>query len=249
MAATGNDGSSQPTYPAGDRAVVGVTATDENDALLDGSNYGPAVFLAAPGKFIYTTAVGPVNSDSYTVISGTSASSAVVAGAAAFMKAVDSTLTNGVIVGRLARSADPAGTQEQTGNGRVNMARALGSTGDMGLDPIQTVGVAPPGIDGTGLGNGGPFVGPYKIAAAGYVTGTVTNSVTSATISGASVTVTCSTTSCGTNTGTTDSSGVYSIHPSWSGSGDNSGTVSITATVIQGHPLTGGQSQTDALQL
>ena len=73
VAATGNDSSSQPTYPAGDRAVVGVTATDENDALLDGSNYGPAVFLAAPGKFIYTTAVGPVNSDSYTVISGTSA--------------------------------------------------------------------------------------------------------------------------------------------------------------------------------
>src|SRR2546422_6765296 len=72
------------------------------------------------------------------------------------MKAMDPTLSNGVIVGRLARMADPAGTRDQTGNGRINMARALADTG---TDFIRPAG-APP------VGDGGPFVGPYVAAAA-----------------------------------------------------------------------------------
>jgi len=152
VAATGNDGVSTPTFPAGDRGVMGVSATDPNDSLVPFSNSGPSVFIAAPGTDIQTTTIG----DAYTVISGTSASAAIVAGAAAFMRAVDPTLTNGVIVGRLARMADPAGTQDQTGNGRINMARALADTG---IDFIQPAGAAP-------VGAGGPFVGPYVAAAA-----------------------------------------------------------------------------------
>src|SRR5437667_790422 len=148
---TGNDDASTPTFPAGDRGVMGVSGTDPNDTLAPFSNSGPSVFLAAPASDIQTTAIG----DAYTVISGTSASAAIVAGVAAFMKAVDPTLTNGIIVGRLARMADPAGTQDQTGNGRINMARALADTG---TDFIQPAG-APP------VGGGGPFVGPYVAAA------------------------------------------------------------------------------------
>src|SRR5439155_804695 len=74
--------------------------------------------------------------------------------AAAFMRAVDPALENGVIVGRLARMADPAGTQDETGNGRINMARALADTG---TDFVQPAGAAP-------VGGGGPFVGPYRAA-------------------------------------------------------------------------------------
>src|SRR5437773_11556112 len=151
VAATGNDGVSTPTFPAGDRGVMGVAATDPNDSLAPFSNSGPSVFISAPATDIQTTTTG----DAYTVISGTSASAAIVAGAAAFMRAVDPTLTNGVIVGRLARMADPAGTQDQTGNGRINMARALADTG---IDFIQPAGAAP-------VGAGGPFVGPYVAAA------------------------------------------------------------------------------------
>src|SRR5207245_6187110 len=99
---------------------------------------------------LQTTNIGAA----YNVISGTSASAAIVAGAAAFIRAVDPTLTNGVIVGRLARIADPAGTQDQTGNGRINMARALADTG---IDFIQPAGAAPGG-------GGGPFVGPDRAA-------------------------------------------------------------------------------------
>ncbi len=49
VAATGNDGSSSPQFPAGDRGVIGVSNTDQNDALAGSSNYGQAVFLGAPG--------------------------------------------------------------------------------------------------------------------------------------------------------------------------------------------------------
>src|SRR5881396_3861670 len=151
VAATGNDALNTPTFPAGDRGVMGVSGTDPSDTLVPFSSYGPSAFIAAPATEIQTTTTG----DAYTVISGTSASAAIVAGAAAFMKAVDPTLTNGIIVGRLARMADPAGTQDQTGNGRINMARALADTG---TDFVQPAG-APP------VGDGGPFVGPYVAAA------------------------------------------------------------------------------------
>src|SRR5439155_308400 len=39
VAATGNDGSSTSTFPAGDRGVIGVSNTDQNDALNSSSNY------------------------------------------------------------------------------------------------------------------------------------------------------------------------------------------------------------------
>ena len=67
-------------------------------------------------------------------------------GVAAFMKAVDPTLSNGTIVGRLAHSADAAGTAgdpdnvAKFGNGRVNMAKALAETTGVSIQPA---GVAP----------------------------------------------------------------------------------------------------------
>src|SRR2546426_2673362 len=170
VAATGNDGVSTPTFPAGDRGVMGVAATDPNDSLVLFSNSGQSTFIAAPGTDIQTTTIG----DAYTVISGTSASAAIVAGAAAFMRAVDPTLSNGVIVGRLARMADPAGTQSQTGNGRINMARALADTG---IDFLQPAGAAP-------IGAGGPFVGPYRAAATNIATTTTLNVISTPLTSG-----------------------------------------------------------------
>ena len=62
-------------------------------------------FIAAPGVGI--TADTPDGTT--TSITGTSASAALVAGAAALLKANDACASNGVIVGRLARNADAAG--------------------------------------------------------------------------------------------------------------------------------------------
>jgi subtilisin family serine protease len=152
VAATGNEGLSEPTFPAGDRGVVGVSSTDFNDTLDLSSNYGADTFIAAPGSGIETTATD----GGYTTISGTSAAAAEVAGAAALLRASSFDATNGVIVGRLARNADAAGTADQTGNGRLNLARA---TADTSTDPIEPMGAAP-------VGGGGPYVGPYVAAAA-----------------------------------------------------------------------------------
>jgi hypothetical protein len=149
VGATGNDGSPAPHFPAGDRGVVGVANTDVSDALNDSSNYGDAAFMAAPGTGIQTTA----NGGGYTTITGTSASAAEVAGAAALLKANDSAASNGVIVGRLARNAEPAGAG--TGNGRLNLAR---TANDTATDPVEPAGSAP-------VGAGGPIVGPYVAAA------------------------------------------------------------------------------------
>ncbi len=132
VAATGNDGSTTLTFPAADRGVIGVSSTDASDALSTSSNFGASVFLAAPGEGILTTATG----GGYASVSGTSAAAAHVAGAAALVAAFDPSASNGVIVGRLARNAAAAGTQAETGNGRLDLARALGRHLDDG-DPAR----------------------------------------------------------------------------------------------------------------
>ena len=226
VAATGNDGVGTPTFPAGDRGVIGVSGTDPDDALLGYSNYGKAAFLAAPGESIATTDLN----DEYVAVSGTSSSAAIVAGVAAFLKAVDPSLTNGIIVGRMARTADPAGTQEQTGNGRVNLARALTDTG---TDELQPAGADP-------VGDGGPFVGPYVAASVTSVTITSPTNASPVTITSlpGSVTVSFSyvTSATGTTTGTADILGtsLSATKSLSSGSGTDSIIVTIPAGTANG---------------
>src|SRR5207247_10826027 len=52
VAAAGNDGSNAGTFPAGDRGVIGVSATDQSDNIASTTNYGASIFLAAPGTDI-----------------------------------------------------------------------------------------------------------------------------------------------------------------------------------------------------
>src|SRR5438270_297423 len=166
VAAVGNDGSSTVNYPAGDTGVVGVGSTGIGDAPSMFSNTGADVFLAAPGESILSTDT----SGGYSSVSGTSASAAEVAGAAALLKANSPMAGNGVIVNRLAESADAAGTPDQTGNGRLNLDRAITDTSTATIEPAG----APP------VGSGGPFVGPYTASALGVTAtyATATNTIT-----------------------------------------------------------------------
>ncbi len=157
VAATGNDGSTAPFYPAGDRGVVGVASTDRTDALAPGSNSGPAAFIAAPGVEIFTTD----GDGGYREVNGTSAAAAMVAGAAALMRSAEPELANGIIVARLARSAAPLANGDQAGNGRLDLARALA---DRSMTAIEPQGAAP-------NGPGGPVLGPYAAAATATWTG------------------------------------------------------------------------------
>ncbi len=77
VAAAGNNGSSQPFYPAADPGVLSVAGTEKADQLSSWSNYGSWVDVAAPGCDT-TTLVG----GGFGQFCGTSASAPVVAGLA-----------------------------------------------------------------------------------------------------------------------------------------------------------------------
>ncbi len=82
VAAAGNDGSNMPVYPASLDSVIAVGAYDtDNETITDYSNYGENVDVLAPGT-TYTTAIG----GGYTIVSGTSMSAPVAAGAAALYR-------------------------------------------------------------------------------------------------------------------------------------------------------------------
>ena len=70
--------------------------------------------------------------------------------------ASDPMLSNAAVAGRLAANADPVGTRLETGNGRLNLGRALTNTAV--VQPVVPIGVA-------GRQQGGPFLGPYLAAA------------------------------------------------------------------------------------
>ena len=236
VAATGNDGSSAPTYPAGDRGVIGVSNTNRDDKLAASSNHGADTFLGAPGTDIATLQAG----GGTTSVSGTSASSAEVAAAAALLRAIDPGASNGTIVGRLARSAADVGTRSETGNGRLDLGRAVA---DQGTDTVRPAGAAP-------TGNGGPFVGPYVIAAATVNPSTTLNGSTgSITVApGASITLVMSVTTTGGGTANDWNSSRWALAASPPGAagmtcvnhGNHNGPGTFTETITITAPATAG---------
>lgn len=116
VAATGNNGSSAASYPAGMPNVLGVAATDQNDTVGANSNTGSAL-VAAPGVGILATQAG----GAYGSITGTSAGAGHVAGVAALLGANGK--TNAYVFDQVPGATDPVGGQTF---GRVNVVKALG---------------------------------------------------------------------------------------------------------------------------
>jgi len=128
VAATGNGGSSESSYPAGMPNVIGVAASNSLDQVAGFSNTGsPAV--AAPGEGINATAPG----GGYTLVSGTSAASAEVAGLAAMLAANGSNAA-----AQIRGASDPIAGRSF---GRINVGKALGAA----VTPVETatIGVTP----------------------------------------------------------------------------------------------------------
>jgi thermitase len=125
VAAAGNDGNSNPFYPAYYPNCIAVAATDANDAKTSWSNYGDWVDVGAPGDNILST----WGHKYYGSMSGTSMASPHVAGLAALLFATVSD-TNGdgklndEVRSRIEATCDDIGVIG-IGHGRINAARAV----------------------------------------------------------------------------------------------------------------------------
>ncbi len=108
VAAAGNAGNGDATYPAAYPMVVSVAATDDADQLYPWSSYGSWVTLAAPGCSL-TTALG----GGFATFCGTSAAAPVVAGLAA--------------LGYAGRATSEARARGRRSNGRPSRSRARSS--------------------------------------------------------------------------------------------------------------------------
>ena len=103
VAAMGNDGTSNPSYPAAYPGVVAVGAIDSADKRASFSQTGSHISLVAPGVGILSTYLA----GGTTTMSGTSMATPHVAGVAALIKAVKPSATGAEIADILRDTARP----------------------------------------------------------------------------------------------------------------------------------------------
>jgi subtilisin family serine protease len=118
VAAAGNAGSPDVTFPAGLPGVVSVTGTDGADARYSWANYGSWVRLAAPGC---SQATAPAAG--YGDFCGTSSAAAFVSGLAGLARSLAAGATGDAIASELAAHTVPVGSFVSAG--RVDAAALL----------------------------------------------------------------------------------------------------------------------------
>lgn len=132
IAAAGNSGNppgigDKVIYPARWASVIAVAATDQSDSRARWSSTGPAVELAAPGVYVYST----YWDDTYATVSGTSMASPHVAGTAALVMVAYPGWTNVQVRSQLQNTADDlgaAGKDNLYGYGLVDADQAAPRT-------------------------------------------------------------------------------------------------------------------------
>ncbi|MEK3917453.1 S8 family peptidase [Paenibacillus sp. FSL H7-0331] len=126
IAASGNDNTEQPGFPAAYPEVFAVAATDANRNKASFSNYGDYIDVAAPGVNIASTY--PHNQ--YAALSGTSMASPHVTALAALIRSVNPSLTNKEVMQIMrdtASDAGPAGKDKYFGYGIIDVVAAVKS--------------------------------------------------------------------------------------------------------------------------
>ncbi len=150
VAAAGNDGTSNISYPAGYNGVVSVSALRLNKTLAPYSQFGSTVDVAAPGGDLSQDANGDGFGDGvastsgaengngidfiYVFENGTSMAAPHVAGVAALMRSVNPALTPSDFDGHLMNGAltedlAPAGRDDNFGYGMIDAAKAVVAAG------------------------------------------------------------------------------------------------------------------------
>ncbi|MCP4397397.1 MAG: S8 family serine peptidase [bacterium] len=159
IAASGNDGSGVPMYPAALSETISVGATGRYGDKTSFSNYGNTLELAAPGESIYGTVPG----NRYEAWNGTSMASPHVAGAAALLLSRNPALSNTQVRQLLASTATdlgPSGRDSYFGFGRIDVRAALSQVPDSNGNV--------PNNPGSG-GGGNPY--PTPSPGGGYLCG------------------------------------------------------------------------------
>lgn len=124
VAAAGNDGMNQVTYPARYENVVGVGAVDANGRSSFFSNYGEGIDLAAPGVEVDAAWV----EDEMISFSGTSSATAFVTGAFAAILSLEKELSGNDtknLIYNFANESEKPGFDHWTGHGNLNLGRIL----------------------------------------------------------------------------------------------------------------------------
>ena len=116
----GNDGQQATTYPASLNGVMGIASTSDLDTRSTFSNYGPEVWVAAPGENIVTT----YPFGTYSAGSGTSFSAPFVAGGAALLISLNPAISPSGAAQAVAHAKQ---LSSDLGNGRLDLYLALGS--------------------------------------------------------------------------------------------------------------------------
>ena len=130
-AASGNDGSSLPLYPAALAEVMAVGATNKYGDKASFSNYGSHIAVVAPGEGIYSSLAG----NRYDAWNGTSMASPHVAGLAGLIWSRNPSLSNQQvrqIITATARDLGVNGRDTYFGYGEINAQAALSETPDSG---------------------------------------------------------------------------------------------------------------------
>jgi subtilisin family serine protease len=124
VASAGNEPSNSLSYPAAYANVIAVSATDHDDKPAPFTAYGTWIDVSAPGVGIVTTGLH----GKYAAGSGTSFSSAIIAGLAGLIYSANPNLTNSQVVNIIINHTDntgAAGFDPYYGFGKVNLQKAL----------------------------------------------------------------------------------------------------------------------------
>ncbi|MDF2725235.1 MAG: serine protease [Paenibacillus sp.] len=124
IAASGNDNTEQPGYPAAYPEVFAVAATDSQRQKASFSNYGDYIDVAAPGVNIAST----YPDNHYAALSGTSMASPHVTALAALIRSVNPLLKNTEVMDIMRQTAIDIGTEGKDnyfGYGQIDIVKAL----------------------------------------------------------------------------------------------------------------------------
>jgi hypothetical protein len=134
VAAAGNDGSSEPTYPASYAGVLSVAASNNNGVVQGFSQYGSAANIAAPGLDVLST----WENNDYAILTGTSMAAPHVAAAAALVIAADPSLSGPQVVHLLTSTARPTAGGDPIDGGELDAGAAVQAAAST---PASQVGV------------------------------------------------------------------------------------------------------------